>query len=327
MPVGGLSWYEAAAYAEFAGKSLPTVYEWFAAAAATGGISDILPMSNFGGKGPAQVGTRRGMARFGSYDMAGNLKEWVANARDDRRYALGGAWDEPEYMFNRFDAKPPLSREATVGFRLVRRTTPPPAETFAPVKIGRSGAERNQPVDDQAFQIFQRLHAYDKTALDPKVERVVELPAWRRETVTLRSAYGAERVVAHLFLPANATPPYQIVAFFGHTGILATRRIEDLQLPFEFVVRSGRALMIPAYSGSLERGPSPRALPPIQRRERSLKWSMDLSRSVDYLETRPDIDASKLGFYGVSLGASGGCSAGRCGSSFQDGRAGVRWSQ
>ena len=32
MPVGGVSWYEAAAYAEFAGKSLPTVDEWNQAA-------------------------------------------------------------------------------------------------------------------------------------------------------------------------------------------------------------------------------------------------------------------------------------------------------
>ena len=112
-------------------------------------------------------------------------------------------------------------------------------------------------MDDQAFQIFLHLHAYDKTDLDPKVERVVESPYWRRETVTFRAAYGNERVIAHLFLPNNATPPYQIVAFFGHSGILAMTRIEDLQLPYEFVVRSGRALMIPAYSGSLERGPSP----------------------------------------------------------------------
>src|SRR5262249_31736495 len=28
FPVGGVSWYEAAAYAEFAGKSLPTFYHW-----------------------------------------------------------------------------------------------------------------------------------------------------------------------------------------------------------------------------------------------------------------------------------------------------------
>ena len=27
-PVGGVSWYEAAAYAEFKGKSLPTIYHW-----------------------------------------------------------------------------------------------------------------------------------------------------------------------------------------------------------------------------------------------------------------------------------------------------------
>ena len=38
LPVGGISWYEAMAYAEFAGKSLPTVYEWFAAAAIASGL-------------------------------------------------------------------------------------------------------------------------------------------------------------------------------------------------------------------------------------------------------------------------------------------------
>ena len=33
FPVGGVSWYEAAAYAAFAGKSLPTMYHWYRAAA------------------------------------------------------------------------------------------------------------------------------------------------------------------------------------------------------------------------------------------------------------------------------------------------------
>jgi eukaryotic-like serine/threonine-protein kinase len=65
-------------------------------------------------------------------------------------------------------------------------------------------------------------------------------------------------------------------------------------------------LIIPAYSGSLERGPSPLNLPPSQARERALKWSMDLGRSVDYLATRPDIDITRLAFYGVSTGAAQG---------------------
>ena len=32
FPVGGVSWYEAAAYAEYAGKSLPAIAQWFRAA-------------------------------------------------------------------------------------------------------------------------------------------------------------------------------------------------------------------------------------------------------------------------------------------------------
>jgi hypothetical protein len=73
-PVGGVSWYEAAAYAEFAGKSLPTIYDWDQAA----GIpytSVITPLSNFSGKGLSAVGSSPGLGPFGTLDMAGNVKE------------------------------------------------------------------------------------------------------------------------------------------------------------------------------------------------------------------------------------------------------------
>lgn len=33
---------------------------------------------------------------------------------------------------------------------------------------------------------------------------------------------------------------------------------------------------------------------------------MDLGRSIDYLQTRSDIDARKLAYYGVSMGAAQG---------------------
>ena len=305
LPVGGVSWYEAAAYAEFTGKSLPTVYEWYAAADGAGGISDILPLSNFGGRGPP----RGEPSRNGPFRKLrhGRQPEGMGRQQPRRpalpaRRLLGRAG----IRLQSIRCETALFREPTVGFRLVRRETPPPAETFAPVRLGPRDAPRSQPVDDQAFQIFLRQHTYDKTELDAKMDRVVELPNSRRETVTFRAAYGNERVIAHLFLPNNATPPYQIVAFFGHSGILATRRIEDLQLPYEFVVRSGRALIIPAYSGSLERGTSSAHLSPVQTRERALKWSMDLGRSIDYLETRTDIDTTKLAYYGVSMGAAEG---------------------
>jgi eukaryotic-like serine/threonine-protein kinase len=306
MPVAGVSWYEAAAYANFVSKSLPTVHEWFAAAGAGGPNSEILTLSNFGTRGPAPVGSHRGMSPFGSYDMAGNVKEWVLNSLADRRYVLGAAWDEGQYTFNRFEAKSPLSREPTIGFRLVRRVSAEPPDTADPVLLDPAAFHRGQPVDDRTFEIFKRLHAYDKTELESAIDRTTELSFGRRETVSFRAAYGSERMKAHLFLPNNSRPPYQIVAFFGHASILRFTRIEALEVPYEFIVRSGRALVIPVFSGSLERGPSDLILPPSQQRERSLRWSMDLGRSLDYLTTRSDIDMSKLGFYGVSLGAGVG---------------------
>ena len=60
-PVSGVSWYEAAAYAAYVGKQLPTVYHWFNASGASGVFSEILRFSNFGGKGTARVGSTGGL--------------------------------------------------------------------------------------------------------------------------------------------------------------------------------------------------------------------------------------------------------------------------
>jgi dienelactone hydrolase len=307
LPVGGVSWFEAMAYAEFAGKSLPTVYEW-QRAAGIGVNSDVIQLSNFGGT-PRPVGGHRGMNPFGSFDMAGNVKEWTANGAGDDRYILGGAWDEPAYAFSMPDARSPFARESTFGFRCVRRPTAPPEQSFAPLTLTATRLARTSPpAGDETYRVFLNLHAYTKSELDAREERVDESsPHWRRETVSFRAAYGDERVLAHLFLPKDAPPPYQVVAIMGGTTITsAIRRIEDFDYPFEFIVRSGRAVVIPAYSGTLERGPSPSRLPENQLRERGLRWSMDLGRTIDYLETRLDIDTRKLGFYGVSSGATHG---------------------
>jgi serine/threonine protein kinase len=120
FPVTGVSWFEAAAYAEFAGKMLPTVYHWVIAASLPNSAS-IIPASNFGGLGPAPAGKYRGMSSFGAYDMAGNVKEWCWNeANSGKRYVMGGAWDEPTYMFNDADARSPFERTANLGFRTAK---------------------------------------------------------------------------------------------------------------------------------------------------------------------------------------------------------------
>ncbi len=50
FPVAGVSWYEAAAYAEFVGKSLPTVHQWYRSAGLWFAANTV-PLSNFEGGG------------------------------------------------------------------------------------------------------------------------------------------------------------------------------------------------------------------------------------------------------------------------------------
>jgi formylglycine-generating enzyme required for sulfatase activity len=73
-PVTGISWYEAAAYAEFAGKSLPTIYHWYHASG-SGMNNTLIPASNFGGSGPHAIGNQKAMSSYGTLDMAGNVSE------------------------------------------------------------------------------------------------------------------------------------------------------------------------------------------------------------------------------------------------------------
>ena len=133
LPVSAVSWYEAAAYAEFVQKKLPTVVHWYQAAQ-VGGAPYIIPASNFSEKAVARVGQYPGISGAGAYDMAGNVREWCSNETEDGlRFTLGGAWSDPSYQFYNTDALSAFDRSATNGFRCVRYTSSLTAALTAPV--------------------------------------------------------------------------------------------------------------------------------------------------------------------------------------------------
>ena len=161
FPVTGVSWYEAAAYAAFTGKSLPTLSHWYLAADIR--MTPLLiPASNFAGKGLASVGSYSSIGPFGTYDMAGNAQEWAWNEADSGfRFILGGAWSSPTYQFNQPDAKPPFDRGAANGFRCARYPTPPRESLLAPVRRTFRDYSLEKPVGDEAFRDHpQRLCVY-----------------------------------------------------------------------------------------------------------------------------------------------------------------------
>lgn len=306
-PVSGVSWYEAAAYAEFVGKQLPTVYQWNHAAG-TWATAYVAPSSNFNGRGPVEVGTTSGMNPFGTFDMAGNVKEWCWNPSQHKRYILGGAWSEPTYMFTDQDAQDPLRRTPTYGFRLAKYNA---AEASAPMMSEISETFRDyskeKPASEQVFEIYRSLFAYDKKPLNEVVEAADDgSESYRKERVTFSAGYGNERMAAYVFLPRNATPPYQTILYFPGSDAIY-QRSDDLQLwRFRFLVKSGRAVVYPIYKGTYSRGDDLNN--DIQNttstwRDHVIYWSKDLGRTLDYMESRKDLDHDKVAYLGFSWGA------------------------
>jgi dienelactone hydrolase len=79
-------------------------------------------------------------------------------------------------------------------------------------------------------------------------------------------------------------------------------------------VRNGRAVFYPVYKGTFERG-GPEYMQLLEVPENWLTHAYtellvqeikDFRRSIDYLETRPDIDPDRLAFYGMSWGGNMG---------------------
>ena len=307
LPVSGVSWYEAAAYARFAGKQLPTIHHWNRAAGPRTS-SWVVPRANFAGSGLLAVGSRQALHQWGHQDLAGNVKEWVwTGTGDGRRYILGGGWDEPPHMFNDPDARSPFARVANFGFRCVRYAREPLPELVAPVPLATRDYRREKPAPDPVFEIYRRLYAYDRVPLQAAVEATDDANEhWRREQVSLPTAYGSERMKVFVYLPKKAAPPFRTVVYFPGANMLRTRSFD--QLPdnqFDFIVKSGRAVVLPVYKGTFDR-PSElsdsTANPTASYRDHVIAWVKDFMRTVDYLETRPDLDLEHLGFVGLSWG-------------------------
>jgi len=311
LPVTRVSWFEAAAYAKFVGKSLSTLYHWIAAASPLDGAT-IIPASNFGGQGPAARGVYPGMSWSGVYDLAGNVKEWTLNQADSgKRYILGGAWNEPIYMFYDADARSSFERSANFGFRCAKYSLNGESAKAADPVANPPGNYGLSPARDQVFRVYKSLYSYDKTALNAKVESVSETDHWKQEKITFAAAYGDERVIAFLYIPKKGTPPFQTLVYFPGAGAVRTRSSANLSPgyldDFDFIVKGGRAVMFPLYKATFERGDGMNNVWPTTTssyRDHVIAWSKDLGRSIDYLETRSDIDHNKLAYEGYSWGAA-----------------------
>jgi dienelactone hydrolase len=316
-PVSGISWYEAAAFAEYAGKKLPTSKHWNSAAGYNVTSywywvgSNLIPLSNFGGNGPEPIASSQAINYFGIYDISGNVREWCWNNTQDGRIIRGGAWNDVNYMARDLSQLPAFDRSLKNGFRCVIYLDRDqiPEQAFEQIKFNvQRDYYDEKPVTEAEFQIYKNQFLYDKADLNVEIQEWDKNSEdWTVEKINFDAAYENERMIAYLFLPRNSTPPYQTIIFFPGAGALRRTDLfkdRDTKWYLDYLLKSGRAVMFPVYKGTFDRNEELGTAfgKTHQFTEWVIKWVKDCRRSIDYLETREDIDMDHLGYLGDSWG-------------------------
>lgn len=311
-PVTGISWYEAVAYSRYRDLALPTAYHWSRAGLLNAYFRTPKDFSNFSGEMlPSNDETAAGP--FGTFNMLGNVREWVWNARGSNKMVLGGSFADPDYMATLAYELPPLTRDRLTGFRVARYTdTGVALEPFLdPTDLDFITDFRDaQPSSTEVFEAIRDQFRYSSDNLAPVLELADDSnPIWDQEVVGINTDYDEDKVRIHFFKPNAQTPSDPVIYVSGLSTFSEGAQLKSPSPEiFDFVISSGRTLIILELDGSYSRydGMSQLSGDALTRKRASqlLNWRSDLGRSIDYLNTREDLNMDSLSYIGVSYGAS-----------------------
>jgi len=192
-----------------------------------------------------------------------------------------------------------------------------------------SGGQRREVIN-----LFQRCLGQTPAPcnLEARVERTDTVGPWRAQWLRFR-AESDEWVTAVLILPEGVRRPPVVICHHGYSGdkerSLFGRFVDkasSAQAPEAELIRFGVAVL--GVDARCHGGRAPIGAPdPIQHREDWVRffeseWQWlarrclidgtclqallihDVRRAIDYLQTREDVDGSRLGMYGYSMGGT-----------------------
>lgn len=135
LPVTEVSWWDAYAFARWAGRDLPTEDEWEAAGRGPRGLlfpwgdepdpdrSNVKRLPRPGEvPSPVAVESLQDASAFGVRGLSGNVSEWTSTLRENQgAVAKGGHFNAPLLTLDAASPLPPDTRSPSLGFRTVAR--------------------------------------------------------------------------------------------------------------------------------------------------------------------------------------------------------------
>lgn len=314
-PVGGVSWYEAAAYAKFRGKTLPSVFHWSAALfmdreAFRPLAPDLSKSANINTGAVAPVGQFHNVGTSGAINMGGNQREWCFNDNGKGlRYPLGGSWEDQPYFLTQAVARSPWDRSLANGFRcaVYLDETQVDDALLASVVLPQYDFRAIKPVPDAVFDTLAEQGQVIETPFESAVEeKVTSNRNYDLEIITIAGVDNS-RLRLDIFTPKTVEGPLSPVLFFpGMDAMLPTEIQLGIYGDFlAFVPKSGRVLIIPHYRGLWENSDGStqdRLLTPATAPTLIREWTQDYGRALQYVQSREDMNNEQVAYMGLSLG-------------------------
>ena len=251
QPVRGVSWFEAQAYCRWTGKELPhrvSLVRCRRLPRILGHPGAI----HFSGQGPAPVDPDGGIGPYGHLDLAGNVREWVANDVSGQRFVLGGAWDSPPYLFYIPEAVSPQNRSDQNGFRCALMSEGPEHPSRAPSAPPRHVG----PAHTHGSRFDRRLSEVLRLRCSGGAPRLRRQRLGRASQLAARICFVRRcvRERTRLSRPLStkgARPPFRTVVFHpgSDAGHLTDSRAAHTGW-FDFLGSQGYAVAYPVYKGT-----------------------------------------------------------------------------
>lgn len=141
LPISNVSWWDAFAFANWAGRDLPFEIEWEAAARGSKGLrypwgdapspnkANTKPSDPTKKTSPGDVTSQTDSSPFAVIGLAGNVSEWTSTQAENQSFLIkGGNFESP---LSKLDASTPESadsRKPSIGFRTVLRQPQKPSK-------------------------------------------------------------------------------------------------------------------------------------------------------------------------------------------------------